>query len=123
MGANPYEYEQSKGGYLLLLLRMRSAQKSDPVSSRNRSSTRSYGPSTIRNNSTLSYCNLVVYCVFQGKVPRNEYGNVELFQPCMLPPGTKHIQSKFFLIFFFFYVIKTVCIVSVSVSEAAWPCG
>lgn len=27
-----------------------------------------------------------------GKVPRNEYGNVELFQPCMLPPGTKHIQ-------------------------------
>ncbi|XP_015775545.1 PREDICTED: DNA repair protein complementing XP-C cells homolog [Acropora digitifera] len=27
-----------------------------------------------------------------GKVPRNEYGNVELFLPCMLPPGTKHIQ-------------------------------
>ena len=31
---------------------------------------------------------------FQGKVPRNEYGNVELFLPCMLPPGTKHIQSR-----------------------------
>ncbi|XP_020602112.1 DNA repair protein complementing XP-C cells homolog [Orbicella faveolata] len=30
--------------------------------------------------------------VVKGKVPRNEYGNVELFLPCMLPPGTKHIQ-------------------------------
>ncbi|GBN10240.1 DNA repair protein complementing XP-C cells [Araneus ventricosus] len=27
-----------------------------------------------------------------GKVPRNEYGNVELFKPCMLPRGTVHIQ-------------------------------
>ena len=26
-----------------------------------------------------------------GKVPRNEYGNVELFEPWMLPPGTVHI--------------------------------
>lgn len=26
-----------------------------------------------------------------GKVPRNEYGNVELFQPWMLPKGTVHI--------------------------------
>jgi len=26
-----------------------------------------------------------------GKVPRNEYGNVELFKPWMLPPGTVHI--------------------------------
>ncbi|XP_065347263.1 DNA repair protein complementing XP-C cells homolog [Cloeon dipterum] len=26
-----------------------------------------------------------------GKVPRNEYGNVELFKPCMLPKGTVHI--------------------------------
>lgn len=33
--------------------------------------------------------------VFQGKVPRNEYGNVELFLPCMLPPGTRHIQSMY----------------------------
>ena len=64
---------------------------------RKRSSTRSYGPPTIRNNSILSYCNLV-YGAFQGKVPRNEYGNVELFQPCMLPPGTKHIQSKFIFV-------------------------
>ncbi|XP_054263305.1 DNA repair protein complementing XP-C cells homolog isoform X2 [Macrosteles quadrilineatus] len=27
-----------------------------------------------------------------GKVPRNEYGNVELYKPCMLPPGTVHLQ-------------------------------
>lgn len=26
-----------------------------------------------------------------GKVPRNEYGNVELFKPWMLPPGTTHL--------------------------------
>eukprot|EP00095_Tigriopus_kingsejongensis_P012085 maker-scaffold60_size442463-snap-gene-3.29 protein:Tk12085 transcript:maker-scaffold60_size442463-snap-gene-3.29-mRNA-1 annotation:"dna repair protein complementing xp-c cells-like protein" len=29
-----------------------------------------------------------------GKVPRNEYGNVELFQPWMLPKGTVHIPIK-----------------------------
>lgn len=27
-----------------------------------------------------------------GKVPRNEYGNVEMYKPCMLPPGTVHLQ-------------------------------
>ncbi|XP_023241598.1 DNA repair protein complementing XP-C cells homolog isoform X1 [Centruroides sculpturatus] len=27
-----------------------------------------------------------------GKVPRNEYGNVDLYQPSMLPAGTVHIQ-------------------------------
>ncbi|XP_053207638.1 DNA repair protein complementing XP-C cells homolog [Panonychus citri] len=27
-----------------------------------------------------------------GKVPRNQYGNVELFQPCMLPGGTVYLQ-------------------------------
>ncbi|PNF35257.1 hypothetical protein B7P43_G04796 [Cryptotermes secundus] len=27
-----------------------------------------------------------------GKVPRNEYGNVELYKPCMLPRGTVHLQ-------------------------------
>ena len=26
-----------------------------------------------------------------GKVPRNAYGNVELFRPSMLPAGTKHL--------------------------------
>ena len=29
-----------------------------------------------------------------GKVPRNEYGNVELFQPWMLPKGTVHIPIQ-----------------------------
>jgi len=29
-----------------------------------------------------------------GKVPRNEYGNVELFKPCMLPEGTVHLKSN-----------------------------
>ncbi|XP_077292157.1 DNA repair protein complementing XP-C cells homolog [Arctopsyche grandis] len=27
-----------------------------------------------------------------GKVPRNPYGNVELFKPCMLPGGTVHLS-------------------------------
>ena len=27
-----------------------------------------------------------------GQVPRNAYGNVELFLPKMLPGGTKHLQ-------------------------------
>ncbi|KAK3103173.1 hypothetical protein FSP39_017002, partial [Pinctada imbricata] len=27
-----------------------------------------------------------------GKVPKNEYGNLELFKPCMLPAGTVHLQ-------------------------------
>lgn len=30
-----------------------------------------------------------------GKVPRNEYGNVELFKPSMLPRGCVHIPSEF----------------------------
>ena len=30
----------------------------------------------------------------QGKVPRNEYGNLELFKPSMLPAGGCHIASK-----------------------------
>ena len=29
-----------------------------------------------------------------GKVPRNEYGNVELFKPWMLPKGTVHIPIQ-----------------------------
>ena len=33
-------------------------------------------------------------CTIQGVVPRNEYGNVELFQPSMLPAGACHIRSK-----------------------------
>ena len=33
-----------------------------------------------------------------GKVPRNEYGNVELFKPCMLPRGTVHLNCAYLLI-------------------------
>ncbi|XP_064633316.1 DNA repair protein complementing XP-C cells homolog [Lineus longissimus] len=27
-----------------------------------------------------------------GKLPKNEYGNIELFKQCMLPPGTVHLH-------------------------------
>ncbi|XP_077519736.1 DNA repair protein complementing XP-C cells homolog [Amblyomma americanum] len=30
---------------------------------------------------------------FNGKVPRNEWGNVELFKSCMLPIGTVHLRA------------------------------
>jgi Rad4 beta-hairpin domain 3 len=29
-----------------------------------------------------------------GKVPRNEYGNVELFKACMLPKGAVHLRRN-----------------------------
>lgn len=32
-----------------------------------------------------------------GIVPRNAYGNVELFKPEMLPYGTVHLQRKIIL--------------------------
>jgi len=32
--------------------------------------------------------------IVDGKVPRNEYGNVELFQPSMIPPGGVHIPIQ-----------------------------
>ena len=28
-------------------------------------------------------------------MPRNEYGNVEMFLPSMLPPGACHIKSEY----------------------------
>lgn len=28
-----------------------------------------------------------------GRIPRNEFGNVELFQPCMLPIGCVHLKG------------------------------
>lgn len=31
-----------------------------------------------------------------GIVPRNEYGNVDLFKQCMLPKGTVHIDREYF---------------------------
>lgn len=61
--------------------------------------------------STFPYCfalaclySHAVYCcsrgvyllsfLLQGIVPRNEYGNVELFKPSMLPAGACHIQGN-----------------------------
>lgn len=34
-----------------------------------------------------------------GIVPRNEYGNVELFKMCMLPKGTVHLKCKFIKVY------------------------
>ena len=31
-------------------------------------------------------------CAVDGKVPRNDYGNIELFKQCMLPGGTVHLR-------------------------------
>ena len=37
--------------------------------------------------------------LLKGKIPKNEYGNVELFQPWMLPVGSVHLQDcKLFLL-------------------------
>jgi xeroderma pigmentosum group C-complementing protein len=41
----------------------------------------------------LTILNLEQLLCLQGKVPRNEYGNVELFKPSMLPAGACHIQG------------------------------
>jgi len=38
-----------------------------------------------------------------GKVPRNAYGNVELFKPSMLPKGCVHLQGILLLFFFLNY--------------------
>lgn len=47
-----------------------------------------------------------------GKVPRNCYGNVDLFKPCMLPKETVHLKRKHILMLcysvlynFLFYLI------------------
>lgn len=45
-----------------------------------------------------------------GIVPRNEYGNVDLFKQCMLPKGTVHINRKYDVLFTltkcFFYIVS-----------------
>lgn len=33
-----------------------------------------------------------------GKVPRNAFGNVELFKPSMLPKGTVYLQRMWYFI-------------------------
>lgn len=30
-----------------------------------------------------------------GRVPRNAYGNIEIFKECMLPKGTVHLKRKY----------------------------
>lgn len=40
-----------------------------------------------------------------GKVPRNEFGNVDLYLPKMLPIGTVHLQREFMLRKLFFRVV------------------
>ena len=30
--------------------------------------------------------------VIDGKIPRNEYGNIDLFKPCMLPRGASYLR-------------------------------
>lgn len=37
-------------------------------------------------------CTSIVNCVYFHQVPRNEYGNVYLFKPCMLPVGCVHLR-------------------------------
>lgn len=37
-----------------------------------------------------------------GIVPRNAFGNVELFKSCMLPKGTVHLQCEYLDILIFF---------------------
>lgn len=34
-------------------------------------------------------------CGSQGKVPKNNFGNIDLFVPSMLPAGAVHLRSKF----------------------------
>lgn len=39
-----------------------------------------------------------------GIVPRNAYGNVELFKPEMLPKKTVHLQRNIFILFCTFFL-------------------
>lgn len=43
-----------------------------------------------------------------GIVPRNAYGNVDLFKECMLPKGTVHLQCKLFSIQFFYIFLSDI---------------
>lgn len=38
------------------------------------------------------FFNSIVIYVFSPQVPRNDYGNVYLFKPCMLPVGCVHLR-------------------------------
>lgn len=30
--------------------------------------------------------------IVQGKIPRNNFGNIDMFKPSMIPPGAVHIK-------------------------------
>ena len=45
-----------------------------------------------------------------GKVPRNEFGNVELFKPSMLPKGCVHVAGKNYSIYFIVKCIVLQCV-------------
>ena len=38
-----------------------------------------------------------IFCWTQGKVPRNAYGNVELFKESMLPAGTVYLKGTVYM--------------------------
>lgn len=45
----------------------------------------------------------------QGKVPKNQFGNLDLYVPSMLPAGAVHIPCEsrpLFVIFHFFFVLR-----------------
>lgn len=41
--------------------------------------------------------------VVDGKVPVNQYGNVELYTPSMLPTGAVHIQGLIYVHYYCYY--------------------
>lgn len=46
----------------------------------------------MRSFQSSKFFNSTVVCVFSLQVPRNDYGNVYLFKPCMLPVGCVHLR-------------------------------
>jgi xeroderma pigmentosum group C-complementing protein len=55
--------------------------------------TDDFVPPVAENVCCLCSLPLTCACTVQGIVPRNEYGNVELFHECMLPLNTRHIRG------------------------------
>jgi xeroderma pigmentosum group C-complementing protein len=37
----------------------------------------------------------LTYAVVQGKIPKNDFGNIDLYVPSMLPPGGTHIPCEY----------------------------
>ena len=74
------------------------ASGSDTVGLYGEWQTESYKPAEANavGNIIKSACTVSDILCIQGKVPRNQYGNVYLFTPEMLPAGTSHIDCKSF---------------------------